>query len=325
MPMPYLDELRQKLKLEVGDPITEDWYDDLVNYLEKIEKGSAVDYIGYVHRNIIPEKDALFNIGVKNLRFKQVHSVYGYFSYVKSNTIIFHNLQGDDINADTVKSKVGDFSEKLTVQGKVVLKDEDPIHISSFYDYAKNQLQDAVLNAIYSWSPPPLQLDDKSLGIAPRMEDRIEQGRAFSASKRFDSVADGSIIQVVFSNPTGSGKVVYIVAIEIIATGQGAIDIYRDVSIDAHGTDIPIMNLDLGSDNLPVCEIEYGGTYSDGTLAHQTVVHGGTKINAVGSLSEVGEKVKIPEGHNIMVQFENRAGVDVDVSIRFLWWEDPTS
>ena len=323
--MPYLDELRQKLKLEVGDPITEDWYDDLVAYLEKIEKGSAVDYIGYIHRDLIPDKDALFNIGVRNFRLKQVYSVYGYFSYVKSSTIIFHNLKGDDINADTVKSRVGAFSERLTVQGKVVLKDEDPIHISSFYDYAKSQLQDAVLNAIYSWSPPPLQLDDRSLGTAPRMEDRIEQGRAFSASKRFDSVADGSIIQVVFSNPTGSGKVVYIVAIEIIATGQGAIDIYRDVSIDSHGTEIPIMNLDLGSNNPSVCEVEYGGTYSDGELAHQTVVHGGIRSNAVGSFAEVGERVKIPEGHNIMVQFENRAGTDADVSIRFLWWEDPIS
>ena len=323
--MPYLDELRENLRLEVGDPITEDWYNDLVSYLEKLEKGSAVDYIGYAHRDITPDKDALINLGVRNLRFKQVYSVYGYFSYVKSSTIIFHNLQGEDINADSVESRVGVFSEKLTVQGKTVLKDEDPIHIATFYDYAKRQLQDAVLNAIYGWSSPPLQLNDRSVGTAPRMEDRIEQGIAFSASKRFDSVADGSIIQVVFSNPTGSGKVVYIVAIEIIATGQGAIDIYRDVSIDAHGTEIPIMNLDLGSGNLAVCEVEYGGTYSEGVLAHQTVVHGGTKINAVGSLSEVGEKVKIPEGHNIMVQFENRAGVDVDVSIRFLWWEDPAS
>jgi len=323
--MPYLDELRQKLKLEVGDPITEDWYDDLVTYLESIEKGSAVDYMGYIHRDLIPDKDALFNIGVRNFRLKQVYSVYGYFSYVKSSTIIFHNLKGDDINADTVKSRVGAFSEKLTVQGKVVLKDEDPIHISSFYDYAKSQLQDAVLNAIYSWSPPPLQLDDRSLGTAPRLEDRIEQGIAFSASKRFDSVANGGIIQVVFSNPTGSGKKAYIVAVEIESTGQGAVDIYRDVSIDAHGTEIPIMNLDLGSDNPSVCEIEYEGSYSGGTLAHQTVVHGGVRSNAIGSLAEVGERVKIPEGHNIMVQFENRAGTDADVSIRFLWWEDPIS
>jgi len=95
--MPYLDELRQKLRLEVGDPITEDWYEYLVEYLEKIEKGSAVDYIGYVHRDIIPEKDSFINIGVKNLRFKQVHSVYGYFSYVKSDTITFHNVAGDII------------------------------------------------------------------------------------------------------------------------------------------------------------------------------------------------------------------------------------
>ena len=77
--MPYLDELRKNLRLEVGDPITEDWYEYLVNYLEKIEKGSAVDYVGYVHRDLVPDKDALINLGVRNFRFKQVYSVYGYF------------------------------------------------------------------------------------------------------------------------------------------------------------------------------------------------------------------------------------------------------
>lgn len=323
--MPYLDELRQKLKLEVGDPITEDWYVDLVNYLESIEKGGAIDYLGYARRDIIPIKDALLNLGVRNFRFKSVYSVYGYFSYTKSNTIVFHNLSGNDANIDTINSRVGAFSERLTVQGKTVLKDEDPIHIATFYDYAKNQLEDAVLNALYSWSQPPLMLNDNSVASAPRFEDRIEEGRAFSSSKRIDGLASGSIVQFVFVNPQNSGKDVYIVAIEVVATGQGAIDIYRDVTITNIGNTVPIMNLNFGSNVSSVCQIGYNGTYSGGELAHQTVAPGGIKINAIGSLSEVGEKVKIPPGRNFMLQFENRAQTSIDMSLRFLWWEDPVS
>jgi len=133
--MPYLDDLREGLRLEAGSPIMDWWYDDLVEYLEHIEKHGAVDYAGYVHKHIIPEQDVFLNLGLSTKRFRQTHSVYGYFS-----------------NIDAVS---GSFSKELKVQGKTVLKDEDPIHIKTFYDYAKTQIEQAIKDALLNLGIPP--------------------------------------------------------------------------------------------------------------------------------------------------------------------------
>jgi len=49
-----------------------------------------------------------------------------------------------DINVNKVTAKTGEFLETLTVQGKAVLKDGDPIHIASFFEQAKNQITQAI-------------------------------------------------------------------------------------------------------------------------------------------------------------------------------------
>jgi len=123
--MPSLDELRERLHLKAGDLITEEWYDDLVTYLKAIEKGGAVDYGGYVHSDLIPDTDAIYNLGSSNLRFNNIHAVKG------------------------------EFSEDLKVQGKRVIKDEDPIHIASFFDYAKQQITESIIDALLNLGIPP--------------------------------------------------------------------------------------------------------------------------------------------------------------------------
>lgn len=116
--MPYLDELRESLRLQGGDIIMEDWYDDLVAYLESIEKSGAIDYSGYIHSDLIPDQDALRNMGLPNKRMKDIYSV--------------------NVDAENINASVGNFSVNVYVNGKRVLKDEDPIHIASFFDYANN-------------------------------------------------------------------------------------------------------------------------------------------------------------------------------------------
>jgi len=171
--MPYLDELRERLRLEAGDVIMEDWYDDLVSYLEKIEKSGAVDYAGYIHSHLIPDKDAFYNLGIVNLRLKQVYSVYGYFSYIKTDSMLIHNIQTDVVTAEEVNAKRGNFSEDLRLQGKRVLKDEDPVHIASFYDYAKSQIEQAVRDALLNLGIPakPKLLGYQVDYYAPAMAD----------------------------------------------------------------------------------------------------------------------------------------------------------
>jgi len=297
-----LDELRQRLRLEAGDIITEDWYSDLVEYLSLITKESAVDYDGYIHKSLIPKSDAEFSLGTADYRLNEVYAVNG--------------------NFDNINSKTGAFSDSLTVQGKTVLKDEDPIHIASFFDYAKEQVKEAVLDAINAWLQSPLQTYDNCLVVTSRLEDKIERGIAFSVSKRFNSISSGESVKIVFINPSQSNKKAHIVIVEIISTGQGAIDVYKDVTIEQSGIQLGAMNLNFGSANTATCIVETGGTYTAGSLVYEGVVHGGIRVNAVGSIITLGKSIIVSEGKNFMLQFTNRAQTAVDVSIKIIWWEE---
>jgi len=46
----------------------------------------------------------------------------------------------EDINVNKVVARIGEFSESLTLQGKTVLKDGDPIQIERYHDTALSQL-----------------------------------------------------------------------------------------------------------------------------------------------------------------------------------------
>ena len=132
--MPYLDELRESLRLEGGDVIMEDWYDDLVTYLEDIEKHGGVDYEGIIHKDLIPDRDGVIRIGSDDKKLKEVNT--------------------KTLDAENVNAEVGNFSDNVYVQGKRVLKDEDPIHIASFFDYAKSQVEQAIKDALLNLSIP---------------------------------------------------------------------------------------------------------------------------------------------------------------------------
>jgi hypothetical protein len=52
-----------------------------------------------------------------------------------------------DITVDELNARTAHFRERPDVGGRVVLLDEDPVHIASFYDTAKLQITDAINSA----------------------------------------------------------------------------------------------------------------------------------------------------------------------------------
>ena len=152
------------------------------------------------------------------------------------------------------------------------------------------------------------------------LELKVKDGRAWSCSKRFTIPAGGSQ-KVLFAND--SDRSVKLVAVEVVTFSNLAIDIYSDVSVDSHGSKWTATNLNLGSDYMVNAYAEDGGSYSGGTLKHQTLAYGGAKNFAVGSLSEVGEGVVIPPSHNIMLELVNlSSSQDVEISVRFIFTEE---
>jgi len=62
-----------------------------------------------------------------------------------------------------------------------------------------------------------------------------------------------------------------------------------------------------------------------GTLVHNSVCPGGSRVQATGGAAEVGETVVIPESFNFLVKVTNKSASATDLSIRILWWEEPLS
>jgi len=166
-----------------------------------------------------------------------------------------------------------------------------------------------------------LRLTDGTVVIVPKVFYDVNLGRAFSASKRFESLANDASKEILFINPSESGIKVYIIAVEISGFANAYIDIYDDVNVTSNGTEIATRNLNLGSSATPKAEVYYDGSYTPADKIHETILPGGIKTFAVGALAEIGETVKIPAGHNLMARITNKGGTTSDFSIRFLWIE----
>lgn len=103
---------------------------------------------------------------------------------------------------------------------------------------------------------------------------------------------------------------------------QAWVDVYRNNTVSSSGTSVTPVNLNFGSSNTSVVNVEYGGSYVAGSLVHSTVVPGGSQIRAVGSAVEVGESVVIPPGNDFLIKVTNKSASASDISIRVLWWEE---
>ena len=165
--------------------------------------------------------------------------------------------------------------------------------------------------------------NDGSIITNQRFLRKISDGYGFAISKRV-TIANGNYIDVYLENPSGSNKNIYVLIIECSSLGAGWIDVYKNVTITTSGTSITPNNLNFSSTNTSIVNIEYNGTYdlTGGTLTHETVLPGGSKVRAIGSVAEVGESIIMSSGDNILVRLTNKSGAETDMSIRIIWWEE---
>ena len=108
--MPMLDDLR----LRTGQLATEDWYDELVDYLEQIGYGGIISAYGYIIGDLIQIADLLLNLGIPLKQFKEIHVGY---VYAKGN---------------------------MWINGQLVLKDGDCITVGDLGTSAVTKITQAV-------------------------------------------------------------------------------------------------------------------------------------------------------------------------------------
>jgi len=122
-----------------GTEIDPEWGAKVVRAIDILHGQHAVDYSGYIHRDIIPDRDLFYRIGMPDARIREFHSGYAYVDY------------------------------QLFVQGKPVLKDGDPINIYDIFDSAREKITQAIDYSKVS------TVDEKLSDILQRLDVKISE------------------------------------------------------------------------------------------------------------------------------------------------------
>ena len=160
------------------------------------------------------------------------------------------------------------------------------------------------------------------INITSQLEKYAELGYVFMIAHRFESIADNSSVELIFVNPSNSGKKAYIVSIELIAGGETLIDCYKNSTINANGTEITPINKKFGSNIESAMHVEYGGTYTPSGSSMSFLITGGAShFTRMGGENEGLIAGIIEPGNNLHIKLTNKSGTTIKMGIRMVWYE----
>jgi len=162
----------------------------------------------------------------------------------------------------------------------------------------------------------------------------VENDLAFAGGEVFSIDSDGSV-DVLFANPSGSGKTIKIRLLAAQGGAEGKTEIYtgsygaegaEDIVKTADGTDIPKVNKKVGGTNTSVAVLQYddvGGKYTVNTSNKtENLIPGGSGNFATGGPATVGLAGAVLEGYAILVRVTNTSSQSASFGVRLEWWED---
>ena len=144
--MPTKEDI-DRLRLKTGQLVTEDWFDDLGDVLEEIALKGAISAEGIVTKPLIPYEYSV--LGDEEHHFTAAYIDEIHADEIQANDAkIERNLEAGTIQAVQVNAETGNFTVDVFVNGKKVIKDEDPIYIQEFLSPADYQLYDRFFSAL---------------------------------------------------------------------------------------------------------------------------------------------------------------------------------
>lgn len=158
----------------------------------------------------------------------------------------------------------------------------------------------------------------------------VENDLAFVGAKMFNIGSDSSV-DVLFANPSGSGKTIKVRLLAAQGGAEGRTDIYagsygEDIVKTADGESIPILNKKIGGTNTSVAVLQYDDTGTKYTIntsnKTENLIPGGSGNFATGGPATVGLAGEILEGHAILIRITNTSDRSANFGVRLEWWEE---
>jgi len=153
---------------------------------------------------------------------------------------------------------------------------------------------------------------------------------AFVGAKVFNISSDDSV-DVLFANPSGSGKTIKVRMLAARGGAEGRTDIYtgsygEDIVKTADGVSIPILNKKTGGTNTSVAVLQYDDTGTKYTInttdKTENLIPGGSGNFATGGSATVGLAGEILEGYAILIRITNTSDRSANFGVRLEWWEE---
>ena len=161
----------------------------------------------------------------------------------------------------------------------------------------------------------------------------VENDLAFAGAEIFN-IGSGDSVDVLFANPSGSGKTLKVRLLAAQGGAEGKTEIYtgsygtegtEDIVKTADGEEIPKVNKKVGGTNTSVAVLQYDDTGTKYTVntSNKTgnLIPGGSGNFATGGPATVGLAGEILEGHAILVRITNTSDRAANFGIRLEWWE----
>jgi hypothetical protein len=162
----------------------------------------------------------------------------------------------------------------------------------------------------------------KDLKDLAQVEERLETGQEYIATKRVTGVADGAdAINAAIVNPAGSGVNVF-VDVTFATGGRAYLSIGESASIDTSGTDLT--HQAKGVDNGKNLTAETGGTYTSSNPLESLIpgtARAGGPVTSRGSTTIAPVRLLEP-GDGLEYTLTNQSGGSADFSINLDWVEE---
>ena len=158
----------------------------------------------------------------------------------------------------------------------------------------------------------------------------VENDLAFAGAKTF-SIGSGDSVDVLFANPSGSGKTIKVRLLAAQGGAEGRTEVYagsygEDIVKTADGVSIPILNKKTGGTNTSVAVLQYDDTGTKYTInttdKTENLIPGGSGNFATGGPATVGLAGEILEGHAILIRVVNTSEKTANFGVRLEWWEE---
>jgi len=149
----------------------------------------------------------------------------------------------------------------------------------------------------------------------------LSNGNRYEINYIYSNISDNTTVNMTLENPSSSGKILTLAAIEFVVGGEATLTISKNPSVSSTGTQITPKNQKMGASDSSVGVAYRSSTLTVGSDAQNHLSPSGKFERILGSSNQAPYK-QIDQGNTMALQLYNGSGATYDMEIVVIWDEE---